>query len=485
MKEHTFLANARRRIERRMFLKAMGLGLSLPLALKLSQSAVAQEVARPKRLLLVFRPHGVPPEHYNPVVNPSNPADFTFTQTGVSVLGPLEPYKQLVNVLHGFKYLSGGTHESILTFLSNFPTLNDETTPRTTFEHLIANGLGATPLVLGAAAQRDYRNLDKDTKLTWNGQAVVPEKNPFAAYNKAFASLVDPNAQSQAAIQAQLRTALNALSRKQLDSLGTELASLTRVQNKLSSHIDALQSLTVGESTNSCSTLPVLPALEAIRPTLENKSPETYLDQLNFAKLFAAQLQVAAQALICNVTPVAVVQPMYTNADFDFTFAGAPGPHHSGLSHTGPQSNGTGVNMDARTPFAKAQRWFMDQLVEHVLTPFDQPDPSDPGRKIIDNTIIYLCSEIGEGAFHGTNTRVIFFGPTNPPPAYLPLLTIGGGSGALKTGQVLNFNPSPVSQTEAVPDRPAGDIYLSLCQAMGVPVASIGNATNPVTEILA
>ena len=33
-------------------------------------------------------------------------------------------------------------------------------------------------------------------------------------------------------------------------------------------------------------------------------------------------------------------------------------------------------------------------------------------------------------------------------------------------------------------DRPAGDIYLALCRAMGVEVASFGNATNPLTEIL-
>jgi len=468
-----------------MFLKAMGLGLSFPLAMGLSRSATAQEAARPKRLLVLFRPHGVPPEHYNPVVNPANPADFTFTQSGVSILGPLEPYKQLVNILHGFKYPGASTHEGILSFLSGHGVANDEMTPRTTFEHVIANSLDAgRPLVLGAASQRDYRNLDKDTKLTWDGQAVAPEKNPFVAYNTAFASLVDPNAQSEAAINAQLQAGLSQLTLGQLDALRTEHASLTRVQTKLASHIDAIQAQFSGEATLSCTTLPVLPALEAIRPTLDNQAPEVYLDQLNFPQLFRAQLEVAAQALICNVTPVAVVQPMYTNADFDFTFADAPGAHHAMLSHTGPQQDGANPNMAARTPFAKAQRWFMQELVDHVLTRFDQPDPSDPGRKIIDNTIIYVCSEIGEGAWHGSNTRIIQVGPTPMATSYLPLLTIGGGSGGLKTGQVLNFNPNPPQQ-EVTLDRPAGDIYLALCRAMGVQVTSFGSATNPVTELLA
>jgi hypothetical protein len=69
--------------------------------------------------------------------------------------------------------------------------------------------------------------------------------------------------------------------------------------------------------------------------------------------------------------------------------------------------------------------------------------------------------------------------------SYLPLVTIGGGSGALKTGQVLNFNPNPVQNSELDNDRPAGDIYLALTRAFGVQNATFGSATNPVTEILA
>jgi hypothetical protein len=490
MKEHTRLADARRRIERRMFLKAMGLGLSLPLALKLSRIAVAQEATvRPKRLLLMFTPHGVPPEHYNPVVNGGNPTNFSLAQSGVSILGPLEPYKSLVNVLQGFKYPGASTHEGILTFLSNFPTANDETTPRTTFEHVIANALNATPLVLGAAAQRDFRNLDKDSKLTWDGQAVAPEKNPLRAFDKAFGSLAGGAAQGEVTATTQLRKALTALNESQLNGLKTELAQFTRTQTKLSAHLDAIASLGgAGAGQLSCTALPVLPAVEALRlraPTTGDAAETFFLDQNNFPDILTAQLQVAAQALICGVTPVAVVQPMYTNAEFDFGFMGSAGPHHSGLSHTGPQQDGASANMATRTPFANAQRWFMQKLVDEVITRFDQPDPADPEHKIIDNTIIYICSEIGEGAWHSSNTRLIQQGATPMATTYLPLVTVGGGSGALKTGQVLNFNPTPAPNTEVDGDRPAGDIYLALCRAMGVPVTSFGSATNPVTEILA
>jgi hypothetical protein len=67
----------------------------------------------------------------------------------------------------------------------------------------------------------------------------------------------------------------------------------------------------------------------------------------------------------------------------------------------------------------------------------------------------------------------------------MPITLIGGGGGALKTGQIVRVNNDPnPQQTGATLDRPAGDIYLALCQAMGVQGASFGNASSPLTEIL-
>jgi hypothetical protein len=99
---------------------------------------------------------------------------------------------------------------------------------------------------------------------------------------------------------------------------------------------------------------------------------------------------------------------------------------------------------------------------------------------VIDNTVIYFFSEIGEGAWHTSKTSAIQLGATPNAFAYMPIVTIGGGGGALRTGQVLNVNPNDTRT-----DRPAGDIYLALARAMGVNVPAFGNATNPLMEILA
>ena len=465
-------------------MKALGLGLAAPVALQLARAAVAAASPRPKRFMLFYLPHGVPPEHFDPVVTPGNAADFTFTASGESILGPLEPYKAYVNVIRGFKYPGAMTHEAIISCLSNVSTFAgeggpvDETTPRTTVEHMIANGLGVRPLILGACAHRPF-GLDKDGKLMWDGQPVAPEKNPLKAYDDVFGNLGAPEGPDP---NVALREALVTLTEGELNALDAELAGLTSEQTKLRTHLEGVQALKgEGSVAVSCTSAPTIPAIEALRPLAQGQSDDFFLAEGNFPSLLAAQLELAAHALVCNAAPVVAVQPMYANCEFDFTFVRPAGdtrqfgPHHTALSHTQPQQNGAEMVMETRSPFAIAQRWFVQNLVDHMVAFLDVDDPADPGRTVLDNTIVYFMSEVGEGAWHTTESRVIQVGPEPGPTAYLPLITIGGGGGALKTQQVLT----------AEPDRSAGDIYLALTQAMGVPAGSFGEANTPFTEILA
>jgi hypothetical protein len=69
MPQHLRLVRATQRLERRMFLRALALGLTLPAALRLARTASAGSVAAPKRFFLFYMPHGVPVEHYNPRVS--------------------------------------------------------------------------------------------------------------------------------------------------------------------------------------------------------------------------------------------------------------------------------------------------------------------------------------------------------------------------------------------------------------------------------
>jgi hypothetical protein len=136
---------------------------------------------------------------------------------------------------------------------------------------------------------------------------------------------------------------------------------------------------------------------------------------------------------------------------------------------------------EPRVPFARAQRWFMQNLVDIVVKPLaTADDPTAPGTKVLDNTIIYVMSEVGDGQNHNRASMIQY----PQVPSNLPLVTIGRGGGALKSGQVVQAPLSPQDMAEGKA-RPAADLYLSLARAMGAGNATFPSTTGPVTEVLA
>src|SRR5690606_339574 len=193
------------------------------------------------------------------------------------------------------------------------------------------------------------------------------------------------------------------------------------------------------------------------RASAAGQGDEWFLKEENFPAILAAQLEVAAAAMLCNARPITAIQSLYANCEIDFGFMGSSGSHHSSLSHTGPQISGGVADLNARDAFAKAQRWFVDQLTTHLIEKLDVDDPADPGSTVLDNTIILLCREIGEGAWHTSFTREVMTGPPPGLLSYMPIVTIGGGGGGLKAGQRLTYYDS--SKGEGNTDRPAGDVW--------------------------
>src|SRR4051812_35930680 len=105
MPPHLQLSRAAKILSRRMFLKGMALGLTVPAALRLSRMANAATGAAPKRMFDFYTPHGTAPEHFAPKVMGGDLTNFALDQTNVSILGPLQPYKSYVNVYQGFQYV--------------------------------------------------------------------------------------------------------------------------------------------------------------------------------------------------------------------------------------------------------------------------------------------------------------------------------------------------------------------------------------------
>jgi hypothetical protein len=496
------LHRATKGIQRRMFLAALGTGLTVPAAMRLAKMAVAATTPAPKRFFVFFVPHGNAPEHYAPRIVGGDRTNFALDQTNISILGPLQPYKSYVNVYEGFQYPgAASTHTGIVNCLSG-SSASDTTTPRTTVEHVIAKALGVKPWILGACSHQPY-GLDANGMLFWDGTPVDPEKSPVKAADALFgasAGVTTPPVNADV----QLRKDLLSLTATDCMEMQKTLTGLTREQSKLQQHLSSIQTLLSeagsggggGGTVSSCSTRPKLPTVEQIRSASAglvvdpSGGNDYFYQEKNFPLLLQAQMEVVTQALICNAARVMALMPMYATCDFDFTFAGAPGSHHNGLSHTSPQAASTAqynspVSVDnyqaaARAPFAKAQLWFTQQLVKNVVSVLaTTDDPAAPGTKVLDNTLIYIMSEVGDGQNHTRLSEIEY----PQVPSSLPLVTIGKCGGAIKSGQVVQM-PIDKPETAGKVNRPAVDLYLSMAKAMGASAATFPGTTGVVSEVM-
>ncbi len=430
-------------------MKAVGLGLSVPLAYQMSRLAVAAPEGRPTRLLIYFLPHGVPVEHFDV---PEGTMDFG--ASGVGVLSPLEPFKQHVTICRGVTMNDmADNHAAISALLTGFQGGEGVDS----IDYTIAKALGTTAHVLGTQPYRAGGAPDHDSQLVKHGSWVTPITNPADAAEELFQSLApgsDPAPAEPTVSEADFRNEALALTEGELEQMQQALSGLTAEQNKLQLHLEAIRELKAqsegsGSLVTTCDVRPSMPAAEA----MVGKDPFAHA---NFADVHNGHLQVAANALVCGTARVATIHTMYANAQITMDFPGGPGyakNHHDPLSHSADDAG--------RTEFAEVQKWFYQQVADHLLATLDQPDPADPGHTVLDNTVVFMCSEVSDGQLHNSQMKEIWLNGV-PRWSYPPFLLIGGGGGYLKTNQV--------AHTEVMHT----DILATLAAAMGVPIQTIG-----------
>jgi hypothetical protein len=332
--------------------------------------------------------------------------------------------------------------------------------------------------------------------LFWNGTPIDPEKSPVKVYDSLFGNIGGGTVSADA----QLQMDLLKFTAGEIDALNGTLTGMTREQSKLAVHLSSIQGMmsTTTMPTSACTTKPNLPLVEMVRTMSAGNKPDSsnsndwFYQAANFKLIFQAQLQLAAQALICNAAPIIGLMPLYATCDFDFgPIANIPGAHHNVLSHTTPQAAAgaqynspitiDNLKPDTRVQFAKAQRWFTQQIVDYLIkTLADTQDPGQPtGVKVLDNTLIYIMSEIGDGADHSRVSEVLY--PQTPDS--LPLITVGKAGGAMNTGQVIRFPVAPKETARSV-NRPASDLFLTMARAMGASNATFPGTTGVIPGVL-
>ena len=260
---------------------------------------------------------------------------------------------------------------------------------------MTAHAIGVVPYSSGAG-------FGSDSFLIKHGDWVSPTASPDTAAQALLQGIGGPATPTTPVVdESAFRQEALSLTEKELENLQKAVTGLSSEQSKLQVHLDAVRKLKTAAMNpsvamaTSCSMKPSLPAVDAAR----GLKP---LDQTNFGKLLDAQLEASATAILCNSARVITLQNMWVNSDLNFGFAGGPGVakgHHDPVSHSWDTAG--------RDDFRKCQRWFYERLAAKFLTPLNVKDPSDPDHTVLDNTLVFVCSEISDGANHNSDASQI------------------------------------------------------------------------------
>jgi len=416
----------------------------------MASMAAAAPPSRPVRLFIYWVPHGFPFEFVS---------DGNFLE-GSTILGPLAPYAKYTTLIRGININSQkNTHEALPAVLTGHDDgLTDS------IDALIADQLGVTPHVLGAVPYKVEWGFGKDSQLARHGSWIRATESPVEAANALFAGLASNGGGGGGAVDqdALFRAQALSLTERELETVAKAMKELSSESSKLNLHLEAVRSLkATGQQQPgilSCDARPDLPAVQAAA-NLDPMAPQ------NLGAMLDAHLEASAAAMACGSAQIVTLQNMWTNSDISFDFPGGPGVaggHHEPISHS--------QNAAGRQQFAACQRWFYERLAEKMLATLDTPDPADtdPSRTVLDNTIIYVCSEVGDGFQHNKQTEEVWIDGA-PQTAYLPALVIGRGGGYFAGNQTIDV------------DRFNTDLLATIADAMGVTLHSI--ADKPVSLI--
>jgi hypothetical protein len=179
------------------------------------------------------------------------------------------------------------------------------------------------------------------------------------------------------------------------------------------------------------------------------QNPGDPLDIANFPATGKNHMDLLTLALKCDVTRIASLQWSWARSNVVHSWAGATKGHHD-MTHFGQTSELIAVN-----------NWYAQQLAYLGQALLATPDVD--GKSLLDNTIIWWCSDSGWAYTHNFNGIRTFF--------------LGSCGGAVKTGQHVAAGGVPHQR-----------VLVTLMNAMGLMENQFGDpayGSGPLTAMLA
>ena len=431
-----------RKKSRRTFLKEVGFSAAAAqLACGLPSLAAHDESGSlPKqRLVFVFSPNGVIPEHFWP--------DADAPQLELKrILQPLLPFKDNLLTLHGLCNLIQGDGDGhmrgigcLLTGIELFPgdVQGGSDTPAgwsqgISVDQYIRNQLQADSRTRTRFGSLEFgamvpKRADTWTRMSYAGpnQPVAPIDNPQRMFDRLYGSR-----QNQQMLGSVLDGVVSELQR---------LEALVSAEDRhlLREHLETIR--TVERELQSAETSgPADASLQHEIPTLP---PNLREENDNLPTICRLQMDLMRSAFLADFARVASLQITNSVGQPRMRWLGIDEGHHT-LSHE-PDSNA-----DAYEKLTQINTWYCEQVAYLAEQLARTPEPGGDGS-MLDHTTIVWTNELGKGNSHTRNN--------------IPFVLVGGGLG-FRTGRAVDFGRTAHNR-----------LLMTLCAAMGHPVESFGN----------
>ncbi|MDB5217510.1 MAG: Tat pathway signal sequence protein [Myxococcaceae bacterium] len=434
------------RLRRRSFLVAAGTLLALPALEAMGPGSGVARAATPAgtpRFMTFHFPIGVNRAAWKPS---GTETSWTLGASQVD----LAPHKNDITVITGVnnsgdKSGTAGHTCNAATFLTGGDVPRGIHAMGTSADQLIAASLvGKTPfrsLELGTSilnenpnAEAGYDPVLKD-HLSWsNGTPLPKEINPSALFDRLFAGGTSTVGAAEAARRRHFGQSVIDAVRGDATRLQSRLGKDDNA--KLDEYLSGVRDLELRIQSTATAAV--------CTPGARPGPPADVRDRVK------QMLDLSVLAFSCDLTRVITFGYEHTVTEQSHPWVGVKDGYHIGVTHNQPGQ-----------PYAAVNQWIVSQLA-YLLAKLKATPAALGTGTLLDNTIVYFASELGEGSSHSASD--------------IPIIVAGKGAGKIsQQGRLL-----------ARSGQGNGNVLIALMQAMGVSVPSFGNGfTTPLAGLVA
>jgi hypothetical protein len=441
---------------RRDVLRGAGTALALPWLGSLAPRVARADATPPVRLAFVFVPNGVHGPDWTP---PTEGTAFPLPPT----LAPLEGVRDDVLVLSGLAHAKArangdgpGDHaRSSATFLTGAQarkTAGADLHVGVSVDQVAARAIGARTrfpsLELGTEPARQSGNCDSgyscaySSSIAWQTPRTPlgKEVHPRLAFER-LVSFGAPNESAKAREERRL-TRRSVLDWVREDARRLEPGLARRDREKLDEYVTAVRELErrIGRAEDDADRLP------------DGVSPDAFpapvpRDVREHVRLMADLIVLAFRA---DLTRVVTFMVANEGSNRSHPFLGVTGGHHEISHHGGDPAKVAGI--------AAINRWHVEHLAR-LLQALRAVE--EDGRPLLDRCLVLYGSGISDGDRHDHHD--------------LPILLAGRGAGTVTPGRHVRHPTG----------TPLANLFVSLLERVGAPVASFGDSTGPLGGLTA